>query len=316
MVVRIGYVLSAGLGAALGVGGSAIWWAAEPSNASRASEATVPEAAAPEAVARALRSSRDSNGEKPASGEGSARVAGEGHPAASPKLEADETSEPVLAAKLRRARDQERQAQKQLGDARKRIDALEHELGVVQARNNFDLSAEDWRKLGQQGVLRYRVPCNNPQTALSDAALDGMALAPEDRPMLERAFQNSASRLQQQLTPVCAAALGGRVDLARAIGVDGCRHIIVNTAPLRGDDPLSSMRKVAAIMAGDATVTEDLGMTDIAFLAFVEESGRFQSDLAEAFGPDEAHRIVNSPDMCYSISTHQFEPGSPANTGR
>lgn len=308
MVVRTGYVLSAALGAGLGFGASFFWRPAEAGNSSNN----------PDAVARALRSSRDSDGERHAGEAGAVRPASGGRPAPPPatlpKTDADQARNPALAAELERVRLQERQAQKQIGDARKRIDALEHELGVAQARNNFDLTPEDWRKLGQQGVLKYRVPCNNPQTSLTDAALDAMALAPEDRPALERAFENSASRLQQQLTPVCAAALGGRVSLARAIGVDGCRHIIVNTAPLRGDDTLSSTRKVAAIMAGDATVTEDMGMTDIAFLAFAEESSRFERELAEAFGPDEAHRIVNSPDMCFSISTHRFEPPPSAST--
>lgn len=203
-------------------------------------------------------------------------------------------------------REQERQAQRQLGDARKRIDTLERELGVHRERNQFDLAPEDWRKLGEEGVMKYRVPRNNPQSALTDAALDRMALAPDDRAVLEQAYASSAARLRQQLTPICAAALGGRADLAQAIGVDGCRHIIVNTAKLRGDDTRLSTRKVAAIMAEDAAVSEDLGVTELAFLAFAEESGQFESELAGAFGPEEARRIVNSPDMCFSTAVHQF----------
>lgn len=301
MVVRAGHVLSAAIGAVLGFGTSLLWPGAERHNRREA----------PEAVARALRSSREVDSERHAGEEGTALSAGGSAPARPtvvlPKANVDEAPKPALAAELERVRVQERQAQKQLGDAKKRIDTLERELGMAQARNDFDLTPEDWRTLGRQGVLKYRVPCNNPQSSLSDAALDRMALSPDDRPVLERAYKSSASRLQQQLTPVCAAALGGQLDLARAIGVDGCRHIIVNTATLRGDNTLSSTRKVAAIMAGDATVTEDLGMTDIAFLAFAEESSRFESELAEAFGPEEAHRIVNLPDMCFSMSTHRFD---------
>lgn len=165
--------------------------------------------------------------------------------------------------------------------------------------------------VAQGGVAPVEPGFLSDERSLSDAALDRMALAPDDRAVLEQAYSNSASRLREQLTPVCAAALGGRADLARAIGVDGCRHIIVNTAKQRGDHALQSARRVAAITAGDATPDENLDMTDVAFLAFAEESGRFESELAEAFGPEEARRIVNSPDMCFSTAAHQFAAGGP-----
>ncbi len=211
-----------------------------------------------------------------------------------------------LAAELERLRAREREAQKEVGQSRKRINALQRELGVERQRQEFDLTPEDWRKLGAEGAMKYRVPCANPKRALSDETLDKLGLAPDDRAVLEKAYQNSTRRLRQQLLPFCARALGNRMDLAEAVGVDACTTVILKTAHTRREDTVKSGRRVAAVMAGDATVTEDFNTTDLAFLALVEESGRFEQELAEAFGPEDAHRITFSPDMCFSSSVYQF----------
>jgi hypothetical protein len=219
-------------------------------------------------------------------------------------LEVPTPKDVQLAAELERLRAREREAQKEVGQSRRRINALERELGVERQRQEFDLTPEDWRKLGTEGTMKYRVPCANPKRALSDETLDKLGLAPDDRAVLEKAYQSSARRLGQQLLPFCARALGNRMDLAEAVGVDACTSVILKTAHTRREDTVKSGRRVAAVMAGDATVTEDFNITDLAFLALAEESGRFEQELAEAFGPEDAHRIAFSPDMCFSSSIH------------
>jgi hypothetical protein len=103
------------------------------------------------------------------------------------------------------------------------------------------------------------------------------------------------------------------MDLAEAVGVDACTTVILKTARGRGEDTRGSARKVAQVMAGDATVGEDFNLTDVAFLALAEEAGRFEQELAEAFGPEEAHRITFSPDMCFSSSVYQLgRPSTPS----
>lgn len=232
------------------------------------------------------------------------------------KAAAVEAPNDMQVAELEKLRARERGAQKEVAEARKRINALERELGVERQRQEFDLTPEDWRKLGAEGTMKYRVPCTNPKRALSDETLDELGLAPDDRAVLEKAYQNSGKRLRQQLLPLCARALGNRMDLAEAVGVDACTSVILKTAHTRGEDTVKSGRRVAAVMAGDATVSEDFNITDVVILALAAESGRFEQELAEAFGPEDAHRITFSPSLCFSSSVYQISKPPTASEPR
>lgn len=51
---------------------------------------------------------------------------------------------------------------------------------------------------------------------------------------------------------------------------------------------------------------EDGGVTDQTFLVLVEESKWFEEELAQAFGPDDAHRLVFSDQLCFTSASHQL----------
>lgn len=226
-----------------------------------------------------------------------------------PKSAPAAANDPKLSAALEEARSHEREVQKELGQSRKRIAELERELGVERKRDQFDLTPDDWRDLAAKGVVKYRVPCANvPQSYLSDAGIERLGLAPDDREVLAKAYQNSAARLRKQLLPLCAKALDNRIDLAEAVGVDSCTRILISTAKLRGENQGASARKVAAVMAGDMAVGEDFTMTDIALLALTQEGAHFEAELAESFGPEEAHRIAFAPELCATSSSFTFGP--------
>jgi hypothetical protein len=52
-------------------------------------------------------------------------------------------------------------------------------------------------------------------------------------------------------------------------------------------------------------------ITDRTFLALAEESKRFEDELAEALGPEEAHRLVFSNRLCFTSATHQVGKVTP-----
>jgi hypothetical protein len=222
------------------------------------------------------------------------------------------------AAELNQLRDREQAAKEQLSVARKRIAQLERELEQERplqeerSRPDFDLTPEDWREMAAKGVMKYRLPCST-----ADSVLDELGLAPEDGEVVRQAVEHSATRLRSALLPLCAAALGDQMALVEAMSTDVCRNIILSTTSARSESQQLSAQRVASAMAGDAPRPGDKdSITERTFLVLAEESTRFQEELAEAFGPEEAYRLVFSDKLCFSTSTFNFHNPRKAGTAR
>ena len=243
------------------------------------------------------------------SGAADAPAAGGGATGAGRVAKADE---PGHAARIELGglRAREREAQEALSTARRRIAELEKKLGSDRPRHAFDFTKEDWKQMAASGdVMKYRIPCGGGRPP-GDDVLDELGLAPDDRAVFQRAYDNSAKRMRDALLPLCAEALGNRMDLAGAMSIDSCRHIIISTTRTRDEDPSQSAQRVAAFMAGEGPrPVPSGGLTERAFLALAEESGLFEEELAQAFGPEEAHRLVFSDRLCFSSGTHQLTGG-------
>jgi hypothetical protein len=254
-------------------------------------------------------SGADTNTDTRAAGGGIATTGGAGAASAT-KAGA---SEQAARTELGRLRAREREAQEGLSTARKRIAELERKLGSDRPRHDFDFTKEDWKQMAASGeVMKYRIPCGGARPP-GDDVLDELGLAPDDRAVLQRAYDDSAKRMRNALLPLCAAALGNRMDLAGAMSVDSCRHIIISTSRTRNEDPSQGAQRVADFMAGDGPRPgPSAGLTERAFLTLAEESGLFEEDLAQAFGPEEAHRLVFSDRLCFSSGTHQLTGGRAA----
>lgn len=205
-------------------------------------------------------------------------------------------------------------AQREIETSRRRIEALESELAGESEplRHKFDLAPADWRKLGAEKIAKYRLPCAHYREPEGEV-LDELGVAPDEREAIRSAYANSAERQKRLFLPLCAEALGGRSDIANAVGIDACRHIIINTAALVGLDTGESARRIASFMAGDAPLPEpkSRNMLDDALLALVQESSRFEQELAESFGPDDAHRLVFSDRLCFNTGVHQLGESAP-----
>lgn len=231
-----------------------------------------------------------------------------------PTPASDDRESRARSAELREARSRESDARHQLSVARKRIAELERELGEPPPRHAFDFTSADWKTMASTGNMKYRVPCGGgAQSAPAAQVLDELGLAPDDGEAIRRAYENSADRLYTALLPLCARALDNRMDLAQAISTDSCRHILLSTATTRSEDAASSTRRVASYMAGEGPRPSNASLTDLTLLALAEEAKRFEDDLAQAFGPEEAHRLVFSDRLCFTAATHRFgKPFAPS----
>jgi len=104
------------------------------------------------------------------------------------------------------------------------------------------------------------------------------------------------------------------MDIARTLSFEACRSLAAGSSQTSAKEAKS----VATYMAGDeprpgeaSTVTERM------FLLFAEEPMLFEAELAEAFGPEEAHRLVYSDRLCFNQSMHRFaKPSSDEPAGK
>ncbi|MBX3229165.1 MAG: FecR domain-containing protein [Labilithrix sp.] len=179
----------------------------------------------------------------------------------------------------------------------------------VTLKHSFDLDHDEWRELAKDGTIKYQVPCidakGNGWTPKPER-LDKLGLAPHDGPALNAAYKHSSERLWATIKPLCAAAVGS-AEVATRIGPDTCTHLILDTE--LDKDPAATQKArelVGAIRAGDAPMPKpdaELHPVTKLFLALTGSSKALEDDLAQSFGPEEAHRIVYADGMCMGHHT-------------
>lgn len=211
-------------------------------------------------------------------------------------------------------RTRERAAQRQLSEARERIAQLEREVASdgsrepKRTRHAYDLTPEDWKQMAADGVVKSRAPCAG--FVPKDEVLERLGLAPDDHDTVREAIEQSANRLREGTQPLCATALAVEPAVVRNLSAEACRSVIFATASGRSESVPDSARRVASFMAGQAPrPDQNSPLTERAFLVMAEETKNFEHDLAEAFGPEDAHRIVFSEGLCFSESS--FSYGAP-----
>jgi hypothetical protein len=128
---------------------------------------------------------------------------------------------------------------------------LTAQQGGKPARNEFDLSREDWANLAKDGTVKFRTPCfRAPSWQPSPESLAKLALPPEDAPLLKEAYRKSNDRLWATLKPLCAAAIGS-AEVAEKIGPETCVHLIVDLNKQKDREGSSeAMRLVGEVRAG------------------------------------------------------------------
>jgi hypothetical protein len=166
--------------------------------------------------------------------------------------------------------------------------------------DEFDLDPEDWKTLAAEGRIKYRIPCLLPaesSSAFPPEELDELGLAPDDGPTLNEARRRSNARVWSTVRPLCMEAVGDP-EVADLLGASNCLRLIEKTA-MKADAMAASeaRRQVGEVHAGmrQPPQTGDAPHPVFqAYMAVTSEAQRFEADLAESFGPDEAKRIARS----------------------
>ena len=179
--------------------------------------------------------------------------------------------------------------------------------GTPRTRSEFDLDQDDWSALAKDGTVKYRVPCfRSGGWTPKPETLDALGLAPHDADALRDAYTKSNTRMWDTIRRLCVQAIG-KEDIVDVLGPDTCTHVIVDMARKKdGEAAKEAMRQVAEIRAGlraPPAPGEPMNPTLEVFLTLTGELPRFEADLAQSFGPEEAHRLAYSADMCASHST-------------
>lgn len=173
------------------------------------------------------------------------------------------------------------------------------------AKGEFDLSQEDWAEMAKNGKIAFRIPCDmkNGWTPSAEK-LQKLGLAPQDGQTIKEAYARNAKRVWSQIGPICTSALGGNAALAEKLGATSCQHLIYDVElSLDEDAAREAMTQVAEIRAGqrpEPGPNEKAHPVLRMFLALTGANKAFEADLAQSFGPEEAHRLAHSSDMCNS----------------
>lgn len=208
-----------------------------------------------------------------------------------------------LRAELARLKQQQAALDERVAAARAR---LLRAGGEAPARHRYDLTADDWKELAKTGTVKFRLPCERQGFRMRPALLDRLGLMPDDASVIERAYADSRDRVWRVLGPLCVTALG-RDDLAELLGREGCTTAVLQAERRRdkaGSD--AAMRQVGEIRAGLRPLPapgEPLHPVLEMFLALTGEPARFEAELAERLGPEDAKRIAFSDEMCHERLT-------------
>lgn len=298
---RLPLLVSALVSGAVGVGAGALLAKGEHSQASGANE---PAARQPTERTESLRPPERRNAPRARAAEPADAGAPAGGAArGKPSHAAAETR----AAELLELRERARVANEQLSAAQKRIGKLERELeketppGEPRTRHAFDFTPDDWREMAGKDMIKFRLPCG--ESGPTVAVLDELGMSSDDGEVLREAFQNSRTRQWAALLPLCAAALGGQMGVARSLSFEACQSLAAGSSQTSAADA----KHVTTYMAGDAPRPgEASSVTEQMFLQLAEEPERFEAELTETFGPEEAHRLVYSDRLCFNASMHRF----------
>ncbi len=202
-----------------------------------------------------------------------------------------------------------------LADEKARLEAslakAEEKLAAAQAdsgtrRNEYDPTKDEWADLARKGQVNWRTPCYDKQGWTPSAAnLAQLGLSPQDAAVIHDAYERSFQRLWSQIRPVCAQELGiaANAEVLEKIGPDACLHLVYDIEVAANRDAAEEAHtEVAEIRAGLRPEPPPGSKTNpvlTLFLLMTRGNALFESDLAKLLGPDEAHVIAWSDELCH-----------------
>jgi ferric-dicitrate binding protein FerR (iron transport regulator) len=197
---------------------------------------------------------------------------------------------------------QKNDLEKKLATTEKQLEAARADGAVGPAKNEYDLSAEDWKELAQKGSVKARIPCmRESEWNVSPDKLNHLGLAPQDAATLKGAYKYSTERMWAKIKPLCTAALGS-AEAAEKVGPSTCQFLILDLE--EGKDPdaaKAAMKLVGEVRGGLKPAPGPNDPTNPVysmFMAVTNSIHDFENNLAQSFGPEEAHRITYADGIC------------------
>lgn len=192
--------------------------------------------------------------------------------------------------------------------------AAQHD-GAVPHHHDFDLSEEDWKELAKDSTVKFQIPCirrpSEKPWAPSQDKLDLLGMQPQDREIIQSAYGRSNQRVWSALKPLCASAIGSP-DVADKLGPETCMHLILDAENERDSKAADEAQQaVAEIRAGLRPMPDpkkEMNPVLAMFLAATGESKNLEADLAQSYGPDEAHRLIYSDELCMGANVFRRGP--------
>lgn len=202
---------------------------------------------------------------------------------------------------------QKNELEKKLSSTEKQLEAAREGGTVAPAKHEFDLGPEEWKELAKEGTIKARTPCQREKTwEPSPDALQKLGLAPHEAPVLKDAYKRSNDRLWATIKPLCAAALGS-AEVAEKVGRSTCEHLVLDVERHKDSEAVGeAMRQVGEMRAGTRPMpgpNEPMHPVVKMFLAVTAEQTLFENDLAQSLGPEDAHRVTFSSELCMGHST-------------
>jgi hypothetical protein len=205
--------------------------------------------------------------------------------------------------------EQKKSLERRLATAQDQLAAAQADGSVKAKRFEFDLSQDDWAELAKTGTIKYRIPCLRPKGWFpSESQLLENGLGPQDGPAITEAYKRSYQRVWSMLRPLCAQALGSSSEVADKVPPETCIHLVQDISRSNDREAANEgMRQAAEIRAGQRPMPSqaelDKNPTLKMFLALTAEPKAFEQDLAQTFGPEEAHRLAYGDGLCMGSST-------------
>jgi hypothetical protein len=208
--------------------------------------------------------------------------------------------------RLEAIEEQKRGLEKQLASAKDKLEAAQRDGAVTLAKNEFDLSQEDWADLAKTGTIKYRMPCQRAEGWKPSAEkLSALGLAPHDAETIGDAYKRVNGRVWDKVRPLCVQALGS-ADAVDKIGARTCEHLIFDVAAASDASGAEAAKRAVAEMRAGLRPLPKAGdklhpVTQL-FLVLTEANSWLEQDLTQSFGPAEAHRLAYHEDMCHASS--------------
>lgn len=208
--------------------------------------------------------------------------------------------------RLETIEEQKKDLEKRLEVAKTKLDAEERKGDAQVKRNEFDLSQDDLRELAKDGTIKFMSPCSKKDYKPDADTLQRLGLAPQDADVIGAAYKKVRAEAEAQMRPLCQEVLG-KSDLTDRIPVEGCMHIVSDMMSEANNQERKAAQQLAAdILAGNKPAPGPGDKVPALTRMMLSRSGQakaLERELAKSMGPDEAHRVVFSDELCMGHST-------------